>query len=227
MNLSISQEDLQTYTSAQINHFFPDKKLINLNNYKETVSFALERIDYCFSKFLYPRYFTDGHSIFNHLYSDQYLIFLYILANSIWKRNEDNITATKLYYLNKSLHAFDCMYNTILPDIFFVSHGIGTMLGKATYNNFFIVMQGCTVGANNDCYPVFGKGVALTANSSVIGNCTIGQRVTISSSTSIFKQDIADGSLVFRNNENGALTIKNSKFHFIDKVFNMQLFDKY
>jgi serine O-acetyltransferase len=120
------------------------------------------------------------------------------------------------------------MFNTELPDIFFISHGLGTILGKAHYKNFFVAMQGCTVGTDgNFDYPVFGKGVSLTSNSSVIGSCNIGDIVTISSRVSLYKNNIPSSSLVYNNISTGLLTIKNSQNHFINKVFDMNNITKY
>ena len=109
------------------------------------------------------------------------------------------------------MHGFDCMYDTKLPDIFLVFHGVGTMLGKASYSNFFVAMQGCTVGSHKEKYPVFGKGVSLTANSSVIGNCSIGNRCNLSAGTQIFEEDMNNDETAFINPLTGILQIKRSK----------------
>ena len=96
--------------------------------------------------------------------------------------------ANKLYCLNKVLHGLDCMYDTQLPDIFLLFHSSGTMLGKAKYSDFFIALHGCTIGSHKGRYPILGKGVSITANSSVIGDCYIGNRCTISTRTTIFQK---------------------------------------
>lgn len=219
MLLSLSKIEIKEYVSAQLNNFYPDKNKVKSIDFDSVFDLTIDRMDYCFSKMNYERFKNNNQTIFNHLYSDQYLIFLWFLSNTIFSNcNNDNL-ATKIYYLNKTLHAFDCHYDTQLPDIFYISHGIGTMLGKAKYSNYFVAMQGCTVGASNGVYPVFGEGVALTANSSVIGNCLIGDRVTISANTSVFNKNISSNSLVYNNSENGSLIIRDADFHFVDKVF--------
>lgn len=222
MILSLSIIDLRNYVLNQLNYFFPDNQLIKPNEIETVLNDVLDRLDYCFEKVNNKNYREHSQSIFNHLYSDQYLVFLWFLSNTIWKKSENKLLASKVYYLNKVLHSFDCMYDTGLPDIFFISHGIGTMLGKANYSDYFIAMQGCTVGTNDSIhYPVFGKGVALTAHSSVIGNCKVGNLVTISANTSIFKKDIPSKSLVFNSPLDGTTVIKESEFHFVHKVFNL------
>ena len=132
MKLSLTSDELKDYTSRQLNHFFPDKHVVkssDLNAYADT---ALDRLNFCFSHVSFSRYNTNGQTIFNHLYTDQYLVYLWFLANTAWKQNGSEHIYSKIYYLNKALHSFDCMYNTALPNIFLVLHGAGTMLGKAT-----------------------------------------------------------------------------------------------
>jgi serine O-acetyltransferase len=224
MQLSISESDLAKYVSRQLNNIFPDNTEILPNSFGSSIQLTIERLDYCFKRVNYNKYRIENESIFNHLYSDQYLMFLWFLSNTVWRETCNEILATKIYYLNKTLHSFDCMYDTELPDIFFISHGLGTVLGKAKYQNFFIAMQGCTIGAINGDYPVLGKGVSLTANSSIIGNCKIGNNVTISSSTSVFKTNIEDGTIVYRDSVTGKLCKKQTENHFINKVFDMTMF---
>ncbi len=63
--------------------------------------------------------------------------------------------ADKAYALNKALHALDAFYEVELPDVFAVQHPVGTVLGRATYSDYFICYHNCTVGANLDNdYPV-------------------------------------------------------------------------
>jgi serine O-acetyltransferase len=221
MLLSLSLNEIKEYISNQLNNFFPDKNYVKPYEFDDIIDLTIDKLDFCFSKMINLR-FNDKQTIFNHLYTDQYLIFLWFLSNTVWTEKNNDILATKIYYLNKSLHAFDCLYDTKLPDIFYVAHGIGTMLGKAEYSNYFVVFQGCTVGASNGIYPILGERVALTANSSVIGNCNIENRVTISSNTSIFNKNIPSNSIAYNNPENGQLIIRNTELHFVDKVFRMK-----
>jgi serine O-acetyltransferase len=97
------------------------------------------------------------------------------------------------------------------------------MLGKASYADYFVALQGCTVGSQKGKYPVFGKGVSLTANSTVIGDCKIGNRCTISAGTTIFQKDIADDCTAFVNFETGKLEIKPSKECYAQQFFNIDL----
>jgi serine O-acetyltransferase len=222
MKLSLSKQEFLYYTSKQLNNFFPDTNIVDLTNYSSLFDLTIDRLDFCFKHVSYPtnRYIKEGNTLLNHLYADHYLMYIWFLSNSIWKENGDIKIASKLYYLNKALHGFDCMYDTKLPDIFLVFHGVGTMLGKATYNDFFVCLQGCTVGSNKGKYPFLGKGVALAANSSVIGECNVGNWSSISASSRIFETDIPDNSVVFLNN-NGKVEIKPSKNPYSKHFFNI------
>ena len=149
-------------------------------------------------------------------------MFVWYLANQVYKKYGKNSVSDKLYYLNKSLNGLDCMYDTKMPDIFLLFHSVGTMLGKATYADFFVALQGCTVGSQKGNYPIMGKGVSLTAHSSIIGNCTIGDRVSMSSYTSIFEKNIESDNIVFKN-EDGKLQIKPSNTSYAQLFFNVDL----
>ena len=195
MNISLSLDDLRTYTQKQLLHFFPDKQSYKLD--KKCFKLAIERAEYCFSKIIF--YNKNGLS-FNHLHSDQYLTFLWILSNQIWSDAADKIVATKLYYLNKALHGFDCLYNNNLPSIFYIAHGVGTVLGKASYDDYLYVCKGVTVGSSRGVnYPKFSKWVSLGSDSTVIGECTLEEMSSVGAGTSIFDLKVESKKAVIRD----------------------------
>ncbi len=222
MITSLSITELASYTSRQLNNLFPDNETVNLHEQIDCVKLALDKLDSCYQKVSLKHYFNGEHALFNHLYSDQYVMYLWYLGNTIWKEKKHTSLCNKLYYLNKSLHAFDCMFDTKLPDIFLVFHGAGTMLGKAQYNDFFVVLQGCTVGMNRGKYPSMGKGVALTAHASLIGDCTVGDMVTVSSYTNIIDENIVSNSILYRNNE-GNIQRKSTANSYAQSFFNCSI----
>ncbi|WPQ64523.1 hypothetical protein SIO70_06540 [Chitinophaga sancti] len=222
MITSLSREELEKYTSKQLNFFFPDDHPVQLSDFSAEVDLALQRLEYCFKHCSLKHYFDGTDVKFNHLYSDHYVMYLWYLGNSIWKQKQATDVCNKLYYLNKTLHGLDCMYNTALPDIFLLFHCSATMLGKATYSDFFVALQGCTVGSHKGIYPVMGKGVSLTAHSALIGNCRIGHNVSISAYTSIFGTNIPDHSIVFRNDQ-GATVIRAAEKSYAQTFFNVQI----
>ncbi len=222
MQTSLTTDELADYVSSQLNYLFPDGRTIQLREHRSSVDLALDRVAYSFKHSTVKHYCVAGEPRFNHLFSDQYAAFLWFLANTLWKAQGTAPVLDKLFSLNKALHAFECMYDTLLPDIFFLSHTVGTVLGKATYADFFVVSQGCTVGVHKHKYPVMSKGIALAANVSVIGNCTLGQRVSIGSDTSIFQCDLANDVTAYTNVQ-GQLVLTSSAEPYAQKFFNVDL----
>jgi serine O-acetyltransferase len=218
---SLPGNSLTDYVKKQLLNFYPDghELLIDENSIKQT----LKRVEHCFSHVCLKHYFNGRETIFNHLFSDHYVMFVWFLSNEIFRMHGKNSTSNKLYYLNKSLNGIDCMYDTNMPDIFLIFHGVGTMLGKADYSDFFVALHGCTIGSHRGKYPVLGKGVSLTANSSIIGNCNIGNRVSVSSFTSLFEKNILPDHVVFKENETGTIKTKPSENCYAQNFFNVDL----
>jgi serine O-acetyltransferase len=223
MITSLTLNDLCRYTSLQLNNLFPDNEVVNLLIDKASVSLALDRLEFCFKEVSLKNYFDGKEAKFNHLFSDHYVMFLWFLSNSVWRNKGNCSLASKIYYLNKSLHGLDCMYDTKMPNIFLIFHGVGTMLGKAEYNDYFVVLQGCTVGSQKGKYPKFGKGVSITANSSVIGDCQIGDRASISTRTTIFEKKIEQNTTTFVNLDTGKIESKITKSCYAQQFFNTDL----
>lgn len=206
MIISLSINDLAKYISRQLNTIFPDGRAFDIRNPVDYISGTLDRFSF---NMKYHKIFCrsdTGEPFFNHLHSNQYAMFLWTLSNEIFKRNGDLRIADKLFYLNKSLHGIECIYDLDLPEIFYFSHTVGTVLGKASYSNFFVVSQGCTVGQNKGKYPELGKFCMLGAGASVIGKCKIGNGVTIGSNTAIFQRDIPDNTVGF--SRDGVITLR-------------------
>ena len=194
---SLLPDDLADYVSAQLNHLFPDRNPVRLAEHKPELRLALDRLEHSFLHIRVHHYCRGDVARFDHLFSDQYAAFLWFLGNTLWQQGADPAWLNKLFYANKTLHGLECMYSTALPSVFFFSHTVGTVLGKATYGNYFFVSQGCTVGQHHDVYPVLGEGVGLAAGASVIGQCTVGAFVSIGSGTKLFAQDVAPHTTVF------------------------------
>lgn len=222
MKTSLLNIEIAGYVNNQINNFYPDNNVIPKTELLKFIDITLERINYCFKHVSLPHYYENNEVIFNHLYSDHYVVFLWFLSNSIYREWGKCVLADKIYYLNKTLHGLDCMYDTKLPDIFLLFHSSGTMLGKAVYSDYFVALHGCTVGSYNGIYPKLGKGVSLTANSSIIGNCEIGDRVSISTGTILVNKSISSDMVVI-NGTNDRYIIKSAINSYSQQFFNVDL----
>jgi serine O-acetyltransferase len=122
----------------------------------------------------------------------------------------------KIYGLLKIFSSSDIFYEVNLPQIFSCDHPHGTVLGRASYSNYFVFSHGCTVGGNKDIYPKIDERVAMMSNSKIIGHCFIGRNVIISANCYIKDIDIPSNSIVFGQSPN--LIIKSNK-KFIDEYF--------
>lgn len=196
LELSLKPDALSEYVSRQVNTFFPDDTVIQRSDIYKSVTSALDRIEVSFSAVTLPYYVKDKNSWFNYLHGDHYSVFLYFLSNILYK-NENEKAAEKLFLLNKTLFGIDTFYQIELPQHFVFVHPIGTILGRATYADYFVVYQGVTIGANSDgIYPVFKPETVLYSNSSVIGSCKTGSGFVLGSNSFIVDTDIADNKVV-------------------------------
>ena len=83
-----------------------------------------------------------------------------------------------------------------MPNIFLLSHPVGTVIGNASFSDFLLVSQNCTIGAETTVYPTFDQGAALNANVSVIGDCRIGRSVVFGAGASIIDRCVPANTLV-------------------------------
>jgi len=195
--LSIQTDELVEYIVRQLNFFFPDNKAVMSSDIKKVIDTVLDRVKYCFAP-VQLKYYNDGKSsLFNHLNTDHYCIFLYFLSNTLYKENRIDI-AEKVFYLNKALNGIDAFYSVKLPDIFMVVHPLGTILGNANYSNYFVVYQNCTIGSSKEgIYPSFGEKIVMYSKSSIIGDCKIGSNVTFASNSFVINKDISENQVVY------------------------------
>lgn len=211
--MSLNKIELQNYTGTQLKNFLPDKYIFQGSDIEKAINLALERTEFCLQNIAIPGYVVNGSVDFSHLHSDKYSTYLYFLANSLWDISNNKPICDKLILLNKILNGIWVTYKCKLPDVFLLSHPLGSILGNAVYSNFLCVFQNVTVntgmkiGEYNP--PVLGKGVVLATGAAIIGNSVIGDKVTISD-TMIYKKNIPSNSSVFRDDE-GKLIIKKRK----------------
>ena len=218
LSLSLPASELCSYVSRQLNHLFPDSHRVRARAISNAVSAALSRFEVCFTP-ARPSRFRDGNSVnFNHLYSDQYLVFLWLLSNEVYVSSQNRMLADKLYCCNKALHAFDCIYSNRLPAHFMVIHGVGTVLGNADYSDYFVAYHGSTVGQNAGVYPRFGRGVGLGTGASVLGKSVIGDNVSIGAGVTLVAKTVQEGHAVWRNKE-GIITASAHKAHSISREY--------
>lgn len=208
---SLNNQALANYISSQLNNFFPDENPTTSTQLLEAIERAEERIYYCFHNIRKKYFHENGVTRFNHLISDQYCMYLYMLSNHVYRDSGDEELATKLYYLNKTLHCVDIFYTSQLPDIFLLVHPLGTIIGRAKFSDYFIAYQGVTVGCLNEgIFPTFEGKTIMYANSKVLGDCKIGDNVCLAADTTVINKDIPSNKIVIGKSPSLKLTV-NSK----------------
>lgn len=193
----MTAEDLCMYVARQLSLFFPDNRPVAPGQLRPVIGEALERTCACFAGIEKKKFRADGRVMFNYLHPDHYAMFLYLLSNTVSRRDRANPLAFRLFYLNKVMHGLDAYHDTELPEIFQFMHPLGTILGQAKYGNYFCVYQGCSVGCGEDgVFPEIGEHVILYAGASVIGNSKIGDNVVIGANAMILNCDIPANKVI-------------------------------
>jgi serine O-acetyltransferase len=211
----MNSEQMIRYISRQVDGLFPDDVGNTYDLLKLDFQEALNRLHACMDRVKIWRG-TEYHP----LHSEKNAVFLYYLANTIWRNRKNTNICDKLFYLNKSLNGFHCFYETIMPDVFFVGHSLGIVLVNMTYPRYLVLYQGTTVGKNHGKGPTMEEGVVLYPGSSIIGDCHIGARSYISVNTSVINRETPGNCLVFSSGSQ--LTFKPpghdilSDFFFVD-----------
>ena len=105
-----------------------------------------------------------------------------------------------------------------MPGIFTVVHPVGTVLGRATYGDYFCAYQNVTVGSDlENLHPVIGPGVVLYGGSRVIGAARIGGNCLISAGCSILGDGVPDNHIAI--GQHPAVTTKPNRRNVICDIF--------
>ncbi len=157
----------------------------------------------CFKASENKYYRIQGEVYFNPFHADQYCIFLYWLSRSLFELHPTNRSlADRVFYLNRVMNSVDLYYEVILPDVIFVGHPLGSIMGRAQYGTHFSFAQYCTVGNNKGIFPKIGNLVKFFSNSMLLRNCSIGDHVWISANTYVKDQDVPSNNIVFGQSPN-------------------------
>jgi len=192
LKLSLSTEEVPRWVVHLLSGAFHDADPRNVDR---VTILALDRLEHCFKNIALSSYSDERGAIFNHLHGDQTATFFYLCSNEAWKIG-DMLLAGQFFLLNKMRNGFVCMYDTILPDIFLLNHTIGTMLGKAAYGDYFVAYHGVTVGTDRAIQPVIGKNVIMYPQSSVTGDCNVGDGAVFSAKATLMRMNVEADTIV-------------------------------
>ncbi|MBU0944667.1 MAG: hypothetical protein KJ804_03845 [Proteobacteria bacterium] len=193
--LHSSRKSLLNYVTTQLEGFFPDGQTGTKQILDACLDEALTRLENCINA---VKMWHPGE--FDYLHSSQYAIFLYFLANTLWRKEGNQRICVKLFFLNKSLNGIDCFYEIEMPDIFFIGHSVGIVLAKATYGNYLVLYQNSTIGKNHGIAPVLDQGVILYPNTAIIGASHVRSGSVISQGVSIINHETPGNCLVYQGN---------------------------
>lgn len=212
----MGREELYEYVINQMEYLFPDKYNMKGNDVISAFNQGLERLENCFKYISFPAYCDkSGQTHFSHLHADQYAQFLYFFSNSLWNISQNKIVCDKLLLLNRALHSIFISYKGVLPDIFFLGHPIGTILGNANYSNYLVVFQNVTVNTSTSdkgkAAPQLGEGLFLAAGAKIIGNKKVGNRVSVGVDAVVYDKEIPDDTVVIKNDDGSVLINRRKK----------------
>ena len=199
MKTSLSESELLNFVIRQMCNTIPDGIETQIDS--DDIKVALKRIQVCNENVNFKYFMEDGQPIFDHLNGDHWSMFLYLLSHILYKK-EKLTDASKLFNLNKALCGIDAFYEIELPDIFYFCHPLGSVLGNGKYEDYLVVYQGVTIGSDinpegsGGIYPSIGKGCALLANTTLVGDCVIGENVILAANAFIRNISVPDNTIV-------------------------------
>jgi serine O-acetyltransferase len=177
---------LANHIAAQLDNIYPaEGRNTDTEQVMTVLPRALERLRPIVAS---VRNFDPGH--FNHFHSLQYATLLYLLSNEQWGMDPKSQLAERLYCLNRALSSLDLFYAIRMPEVFFISHGLGTVLGNATYGTRLVVFQNVTVGRVGTDRPVIGTNVVLFPGAVVTGRTVIGDNSVVAAGVVVHGIDI-------------------------------------
>lgn len=213
MKLSLDKKQLMNYVRRQLDFYMPDDYQVSDEIMKNSLEAALERCENCFRHILLPGYREGKEAVFSHLHADQYATFLYFLGNTIWNTYQEKQLCDKLLNLNRILNGFFLSYKCPMPNVFILGHPIGSIIGNALYSDGLVVSQNVTVNTHtNEKGEIdlkIGRECFLGAGATIIGNGTIGDRVSIGVNALIYNHAIEDDSVCM--NDKNELIIRQRK----------------
>ena len=175
------------------------------------VATALARTDRCVARTL-----NYNREHFDHLVSGQYATFLYYLANSMFKGGADKRDVTRVFLVNKALNGIDLFYEIEMPEVFLIGHTVGMVFAKASYGDYCIFHQGCTVGRNQLDRPTLERGVIMYPNSSIVGACHVRENTVLSLGVQLLNTDTPGNCIVFPG-EHGKVVFKPITEYYADR----------
>lgn len=186
-----SADKLARHVARQLDSLFPqDGPDADVGALAPHIPATLQRLQPILAS---VRAFETGR--FNHFNSLQYASWLYLLGNEVFRHHGHGALAERLFCLNRALNAIDLFYAVELPEVFFLSHGLGAVLGNAQYGDRLVVFQHATVGRVGADRPQIGRNVVLYPGAVVTGRSVVGDGCVVSAGTVLHNQQMPDNTM--------------------------------
>jgi serine O-acetyltransferase len=187
-----SADELARYVARQLDQLVPESgPQADLERIAPAMPAALERMRPVLAA---VRAFTADY--FDHFNSLQYASLVYLLSNELWRQPAAKTLAERLFCLNRALNSIDLFPAVALPEVFFISHGLGSVLGNVEYGNRLVLFQNVTVGRIGDDRPAIGSDVVLYPGATVTGRSVIGNNSVVAAGTVVHNQTIPNDCIV-------------------------------
>jgi len=135
MILTLEKHQLSKYVQRQLAALFSDGSPTKA--IKGAMDQTLDRLATCISAVADTRFWRDGETFFNHLHSDQYAMFIYLLSNTLFHQNGPLDLCEKLFILNKTLYGIDVFTKWRSPTSFCsATSGTPSLFGLNTPTSF-------------------------------------------------------------------------------------------
>lgn len=149
----------------------------------------------------------EREAYFDPLHTCQWMLFLYLMANTIYRYEEESpeaarVVCDKIYGQMKTVSGCDLYYEVEMPESFSFDHPTGSFMGRASFGEGFSFTQGCTVGNIDEIYPIIGSNVQMCAGSKILGNSHIGDDCIIGEGAVVRNQDVPANSIVYGKTPN-------------------------
>lgn len=116
----------------------------------------------------------------------------------------------RIINLNKYLNRMIYSYKYKLPELFLFAQPVSSIIGNASYSDGLVVFQNVTINTGDDtrgdsATPKLGRGLFLGAGAKIIGEKTIGDRVSIGVDAIVYNKQIDDDTVVLRDCDSGQI----------------------
>lgn len=211
----LDSSSLKSFLEKLLANHFPDGLNVGFPSLA-AVEFSLSSVRLSSQQIKRKYYSSTSNYKFDYLNSDHMAMFLYFLSKYYAEAELNYAVASKFFYLNKIMNGIDLYHSVKMPEIFMFVHPVGTVIGAATFQNYFAIYQNVTIGSDANVYPTFGQGIVLFAGSKVIGDCQIGDNVIFGANSFILNSKVPSNCLVVGQYPNHKILVntKNVKKNF-------------